>query len=264
MTDQYLGPLVSSDEITSELRRRRRKDVYKTVSGSSKKLIAEKEKLEEDDGWRTVRKNAKSTRMAKAKPVDAQLEDEVWSILAQMGFKEMSKGRQSGMRATPRFKAIVEGTFGFDDQQPIGVDTDPVRLKASALRIFADFIFRVCCSEPALRHIQRNEDADPFVLGQVCSGHITHEQTRVSNPCIATNARAITAPSQFRTWRDHAPEQVGPYRCHVRCCSDKGFTGCGIADHGQCQIAPHTAWVRNGGITPAQPNRAAGNLERLP
>ena len=100
MTDQYLGPLVSGDEITIELRRRKSKDVYKTVSGSSKKLIAEKVKMEEADGWWTVRKNAKSTRMAKAKPVDEQLEDEAWSILAQMGFKEMSKGRQ--------FKIAVE------------------------------------------------------------------------------------------------------------------------------------------------------------
>ena len=94
MTDQYLGPLVTDEEITSEFRRRKRKDVYKTVSGSSKKLIAEKVKLEEADGWRMDKKNAKSTRMAKPKPADEQLEDEVWSILAQMGFKEMSKGRQ--------------------------------------------------------------------------------------------------------------------------------------------------------------------------
>ena len=94
MTDQYLGPLVSGDEITSELGRRRRKDVYKTVSGSSKRLIAKKADLEEADGWQMVRKNAKSTRMAKVKAADEQLEDEVWSILAQMGFKEMSKGRQ--------------------------------------------------------------------------------------------------------------------------------------------------------------------------
>ena len=84
MTDQYLHPLVSGDEITSELKHRKKKDVYKTVFGSSKKLIAEKTKLEEVDGWRTVRKNAKSTRMAKAKPADEQLEDAVWSILGNV------------------------------------------------------------------------------------------------------------------------------------------------------------------------------------
>ena len=32
--------------------------------------------------------------MARVKPADEQLEDEVWSILAQMGFKEMSKARR--------------------------------------------------------------------------------------------------------------------------------------------------------------------------
>ena len=90
MTNQYLGPLVSGDEITSELRLRKKKDVYKTVTGSSNKIIAKKVKLEEADGWRTFKKNVKSTRMAKAKPPDEQLEDEVWSVLAQMGFKEMS------------------------------------------------------------------------------------------------------------------------------------------------------------------------------
>ena len=94
MTDQHLGPVVCGDEITSELRNRKRTDAYKSVAGSSRKLIAEKVKLEEADGWRTVRKNAKSTRMAKAKPVDEQFKDEVWSVLAQMGFKEMSKGHQ--------------------------------------------------------------------------------------------------------------------------------------------------------------------------
>ena len=93
MTDQYLGPLLSESEIAPELRSRKKKDVYKTVLGSSKRLIAQKVKLEEADGWRTVRRNTKSTRMAKAKPSDEQLEDEVWCTLAQMGFAEMSKGR---------------------------------------------------------------------------------------------------------------------------------------------------------------------------
>ena len=96
--------------------------MYKTVSGSSKKLIAEKEKLEEDDGWRTVRKNAKSTRMAKAKPVDAQLEDEVWSILAQMGFKEMSKGRQFMIAVEDSLPSRQIDVFAKDDETVIIVE----------------------------------------------------------------------------------------------------------------------------------------------
>ena len=96
------------------------------------------------------------------------------------------------------------------------------------------------------------------MFSQIRSGHITPEQARVSNPCIAPNTRAVTAPSQFRTWRDNALEQIGPYRCHVRCCSNKGLTGCSIADGRQCQIAPQTVWVRIGWITSTKPNRAAG------
>ena len=122
MTDEYLGPLVSGDEITTELRRRKKKDVYKTVSGSSKKIIAEKAKLEEDDGWRTFRKNAKSTRMAKAKPADEQLEDEVWSILAQMGFKEMSKGRQFTIAVEDSLPRRQIDVFAKDDETVIIVE----------------------------------------------------------------------------------------------------------------------------------------------
>ena len=88
MTDQLLGPIVSGNEIAPELRHRKIKDIYRTVTGSTKKLVAEKVRLEAIDGWRMVRENAKSTRIAKAKPADEQLEDEVWTILAQMGFKD--------------------------------------------------------------------------------------------------------------------------------------------------------------------------------
>ena len=116
MTNQYLGPLVADDEITSELRRRKRKDFYKTVSGSSKKLIAEKARLEEADGWRTVRKNAKSTRMARPKPADEKLEDEVWCILAQMGFKEMSKGCQFTIAVEDGLPSRQIDVFAKDDE----------------------------------------------------------------------------------------------------------------------------------------------------
>ena len=122
MTDQFLGPIVSGDEITTELRRRKSKDVYKTVSGSSKRIIAAKVKLEEADGWRTVRKNAKSTRMAKAKPLDEQLEDEVWSILAQMGFKEMSKGRQFTIAVEDGLPRRQIDVFAKDDETVIIVE----------------------------------------------------------------------------------------------------------------------------------------------
>lgn len=122
MTEKYLGPIVSGNEITSELRRRKSKDIYKTVTGPNKKNIADKVKLEESDGWRPVRKNAKSTRMAKIKPADERLEDEVWSILAQMDFKEMSKGRQFLIAVENNLQPRQIDVFAKDDETAVIVE----------------------------------------------------------------------------------------------------------------------------------------------
>ena len=116
MTKQQLGPIVSGKEITSELRSRKSKDIYKNVTASNKKLIATKVKVEEADGWRIVRKNAKSTRMAIAKPADQQLEDDVWCIFAQMGFNEMSKGRQFVISVGPNLEPRQIDVFAKDDE----------------------------------------------------------------------------------------------------------------------------------------------------
>ena len=97
---QPLGPVVSGDELNRELRRRRTKAIYKTITGSSKKPVTEKVERAKRDGWSVVRKNLKSIRMGKEKPAEEVHEDEVWCVLALMGFKEMSKGR--------RFKMAVE------------------------------------------------------------------------------------------------------------------------------------------------------------
>lgn len=122
MTKQHLGPLVSGDDIASELRRRKSKDLFKTVSASNKKLIAEKVKLEEQDGWRISKKNTKSTRMAKPKPADERLEDEVWSILAQMGFKEMSQGRNFTIAVEEGLPPRQIDVFAKDDESIIIVE----------------------------------------------------------------------------------------------------------------------------------------------
>lgn len=93
MTKDNLGPIISGNEISSELKRRKKKQIFQRVTAKDKKLIAEKVETEKKDGWTVVKKSSKSTRMAKPKQSDEQFEDEVWSVLAQMGFEEMSKGR---------------------------------------------------------------------------------------------------------------------------------------------------------------------------
>ena len=154
MTEQYLGPLVSGDEISSELRRRKSKDLQKTVSGSTKKLIDEKVKLEEEDGWRVVRKNAKSTRMAKPKPADELLEDEVWSILAQMGFKEMSKGRKFTIAVEDGLPPRQIDVFAKDDESIVIVEC--TRRDEPGKRSMANLIEKIrAIRESQLKSIQK-------------------------------------------------------------------------------------------------------------
>ncbi len=122
MTDQHIGPLVSGDEIGAELRRRRKPHIYKTVSASNRELIAQKVELEETDGWSVAKENAKSTRMAKLKPLDERLEDEIWTILAQMGFNEMSKGRQFTIPVDAGLKPRQIDVYAKDDETVVMVE----------------------------------------------------------------------------------------------------------------------------------------------
>lgn len=122
MADDILGPIVTGDEVDSELRQRKSRDIFHTVTGSTRKLIAEKVVLEEQDGWRVVKKNKKSTRLAKSKPAHEQLEDEMWSLLAQMGFKELNKGRLFTIAVEDGLNPRQIDVFAKDDETVVIVE----------------------------------------------------------------------------------------------------------------------------------------------
>ncbi len=117
--DDNLGPLVVGDEISSELRQRKQKEVYQTLGGASMKLAEEKAILEEANGWHIHKRNKKSIRMAKPKPADEQLEDELWSLLAQMGLREMSKGRNFKLSVGKDVPARQIDVFAKDDETAV-------------------------------------------------------------------------------------------------------------------------------------------------
>ena len=137
MTKELLEPILAGGEITPELRRRKSKDIYQTVKASNKKLLRQKVKLEEEDGWRVARKNIKSTRMAKKKPGDEQLEDEIWCTFSQMGFKEMSQGRQFTISVGNDLPPRQIDVFAKDDETAIIVECtqkrDPGKKSMAAL-----------------------------------------------------------------------------------------------------------------------------------
>jgi DGQHR domain-containing protein len=88
----------------------------KTITASSQDALALKLTGEEADGWRVLRRNKNSLRLAKNKPIDRQLEDDVWSLLYRMGFKELNGDRNFTIEVgqnTPKRQLDV---FAKDDE----------------------------------------------------------------------------------------------------------------------------------------------------
>jgi DGQHR domain len=91
---KFLDGLVSVGfEINTLKQERGKRYIEKTVTGSTLDLAKEKASVEAKDGWEILKVNKKSVRLKKDKRFDEQLEDEVWTICARMGFKEISKDR---------------------------------------------------------------------------------------------------------------------------------------------------------------------------
>lgn len=98
--------LATEDELKSVYLARSKGFDEKTVSAGSEASLALKVSAEEADGWKILKRNKRSVRMSKAKSADRQLEDDVWSLLYRMGFKELNIDRnfkvQVNENAPPR------------------------------------------------------------------------------------------------------------------------------------------------------------------
>ena len=90
-----LGSLVSGDELRSAYNLRAKRFDEKTVTAASVKALEMKREAEEHDGWVVAKQNKRSIRMQKAKPVDRQLEDDVWSSCRSTGSSRTMCGRSS-------------------------------------------------------------------------------------------------------------------------------------------------------------------------
>ena len=102
MDNPISGCFVSGGELAKELQTRRRRVVYDTVRSTSQAardiLVGQKV----SEGWRVAKEFRTSTRLERDKPLDERLEDELWVLMAAMGFSRMSSGRI--------FKANLDGT----------------------------------------------------------------------------------------------------------------------------------------------------------
>ena len=103
MSDPFSGRFVSENDLAKETHARKRRVVGDSVRLKSKDerdaLVSQKI----HKGWRIVKTYRNSKRIEKDKPLDEQLEDELWVLMASLGFSHISSGRQ--------FKANFDGTF---------------------------------------------------------------------------------------------------------------------------------------------------------
>lgn len=88
----------------------------KTVTAIKKEALVTKVQGEEQDGWTVEKQNKSSVRMARPKPHDRQLEDDVWSLLYKLGFKELNADRNFIVQLGPNTPGRQIDIFAKDDE----------------------------------------------------------------------------------------------------------------------------------------------------
>lgn len=107
MSDILRGVISDPAEIRKVHTARSKSVDEKTVSASKREALALKIAGEEADGWEVAKKNKRSVRMTKPKPVDRQLEDDVWCLLYRMGFKEFNQDRLCAIKLGEDYGRII-------------------------------------------------------------------------------------------------------------------------------------------------------------
>ena len=103
MTAPFRGSFITDDDIRRELTTRRRTVVFQTARAANEGALVTLIESKATEGWRISKRNRASVRLEKDKPSGERLEDEVWSIIARLGFYNISSGRD--------FQVLMNGTY---------------------------------------------------------------------------------------------------------------------------------------------------------
>jgi DGQHR domain-containing protein len=104
-------------EVAKKINVARAKSVdEKSVTGVKKEALDAKVQGEELDGWSVIKRNKSSVRMSKPKPHDRQLEDDVWSLLYKLGFKELNADRNFTIKLGENAPGRQIDIFAKDDE----------------------------------------------------------------------------------------------------------------------------------------------------
>lgn len=113
---EFPNGLVSDDDAKKVYVQRSKSVDEKTVTAAKKEALATKVQGEEQDGWTVAKKNKTSVRMSKPKPVDRQLEDDVWCLLHRLGFTEFSADRNFTIKLGANAPGRQIDIFAKDDE----------------------------------------------------------------------------------------------------------------------------------------------------
>lgn len=131
-----------SGEAAKKISAARAKSVdEKIVTGVKKEALESKVQGEEFDGWSVIKRNKNSVRMSKPKPHDRQLEDDVWSLLYKLGFKELNADRNFTVKLGENAPGRQIDIFAKDDETVFIVEcTHAQELGAKSIKGLIDKI----------------------------------------------------------------------------------------------------------------------------
>ena len=128
---QQLTGIARGEDLKTLYTQRSKVADEKTITASTKDALALKLAGEEADGWRALRNNKRSIRLAKDKPVDRKLEDDVWTPFYRMGFKELNKDRHFSIQAGENTEPRQLDVFAKDDETVFIVECTHSRAASS-------------------------------------------------------------------------------------------------------------------------------------
>ena len=130
--------LISDDEAKATFALKTKRHFEQTVRGTVEGSVEKRKEALELEGWQVAKKNKNSYRMRKEKPVDEQLEDDVWSMLYRLGFKELNQDRNFKFNHVPGTNDRQWDIFARDDETVFIVECTHSRDKGekSLLKLF--------------------------------------------------------------------------------------------------------------------------------
>jgi DNA sulfur modification protein DndB len=136
-----LSGLGSGEDLKPIFNERSKPFDEKSVSAATADALDLKIEAEVADGWALAKRSKRTARLQKPKPVDRQLEDDVWSLLHRMGFKELNEDRQFKIVVQPNAPARQIDVFAKDDETVFIVEcTHSQEAGAKSLKALIDKI----------------------------------------------------------------------------------------------------------------------------